>query len=240
MENEWPICRAMTTPDGLPPVRVVEITDPYWREEHEAAWRGLCKANSRLFDGPIWSVRVMDTRELVVSLDRYKRLAVQACGFELHVRQLGVKGFITGVDRAGVEHVLLARRGEQTRTYPGEWEIAPAGGVEPHDGPLSEAIDRSLVDEGREELGTDLNVVAGVRRVVAMLHDRDAHSIEIIVACRWKGTVEVEHPPVPSVARSWECSGTRWVSRSEFDSMTGLSSPTSAVLSLLWHRDNGD
>ena len=87
---------------------------------------------------------------------------------------LGVKGWIVARDGRGEEHVLIARRGAQTRIYGMGWECAPAGGIDVAEGHAGElpvagtafdlagAIERTLREEAREELGMDLEAMEGL------------------------------------------------------------------------------
>ena len=73
----------------------------------------------------------------------YRYYAVQAPDFDLGVRPLGANG-ITWRDG----RVLMGRRAAWVAGYPGAWEFAPGGVVEPGESPA-----RTVVRELREETG---------------------------------------------------------------------------------------
>ena len=75
----------------------------------------------------------------------YRYYAVQAPDFDLGVRPLGAKG-ITWRDG----RVLMGRRAAWVAGYPGAWEFAPGGVVEPGESPA-----RTVVRELREETGVE-------------------------------------------------------------------------------------
>lgn len=76
----------------------------------------------------------------------YRYYAVQEPGFDLGVRPLGAKG-VTWRDG----RVLLGRRAGWVAGYPGAWEFAPGGVVEPGESPA-----RTVARELREETGIEV------------------------------------------------------------------------------------
>jgi ADP-ribose pyrophosphatase YjhB (NUDIX family) len=76
----------------------------------------------------------------------YRYYAVQEPGFDLGVRPLGAKG-VTWRDG----RVLMGRRAAWVAGYPGAWEFAPGGVVEPGESPA-----RTVARELREETGIEV------------------------------------------------------------------------------------
>lgn len=198
-----------------PPAEPAEAAD---------AWARLCGANDRLFDGPIYAVRAVESAppRLVVTMDSYRRLAIQAdpAVGDLGVRLLGVKARIIGVDADGHEHMLIGRRHPQTRTYGGLWEVGPGGGVGPRD-IAAERLDAGsllahLRAEAREELGLDLDAsTAPEQPWPLVLEDDFAHSVDVVFQRRWAGVVNPRAAACRADDRDWEYIDTAWLSRRE-------------------------
>lgn len=195
---------------------------PAWsREQHAAAadrWAALKRENPRYHDGPLLAVTSISAEDRAITLARgsFRPMAVQHEGLELEYFGLGVKGLIVGKDRAGLEHVLIARRGPETRIYQSMWEIAPAGGIEPPassatgDVPMSHVL-ACLHAEAEEELGLNLRGIAG--EPVAIVQDRVAHSCDVIVRLAWPEPIN----PRASICRvdscAWEYIDSAWLAR---------------------------
>lgn len=201
----------------------------------EQAWSDLCAANPRFHDSPI--LAVVDSSIAISGglyfrcvVDRFKRLAVQNEALDLGVRILSVKGLIIGRDGHGREHLLMTRRGPQTRVYQLMWELAPAGGIAPPapSAPLPvelgrRAILHALLEEGREELGLELD--PRLARPVAVAFDDQAGSVDIIIRFDWPNPVDPARPPRPAgdaeapapgaLASNWECVDLAWLARAD-------------------------
>lgn len=201
-------------------------------------WAELCRANPRLFDGRILSVVSLDAAvgRIVARRESYKRLAV--CGVvPTGVEQLGVTGIIRGRDESGVEHVLLGRRGEQTRTHGGLWELAPSGGMEPPEGGGSVNLGpadvlQTLAHETREELGVTLDWSRGGGAVIAVYRDTIASNADLVVQTHVVGGIDPSRPP--GISGAWEYTQTRWLpvrEVREFDRREGsaVRPPTRAI-----------
>ncbi|MGQ0628804.1 MAG: hypothetical protein ACT4PL_11980 [Phycisphaerales bacterium] len=181
--------------------------------EIEQRWSRACAANPRLHDGPILAVRSANptTGQLTLAPDTFKRLVVQDLTLDLGVRLLGVKGLLMARDRAGLPHILLARRGSQTRIYGGLLEIAPAGGVRLRaDGTLSPtALVDALIEEAHEELALTLDPLSA--RAVAFVQDEHAHSVDVIIRADLGSTIDPAHPPrATDPAHTFEYTESRW------------------------------
>ncbi|MDX2145888.1 MAG: hypothetical protein SFZ23_00060 [Planctomycetota bacterium] len=175
----------------------------------EARWQRLLPSNPRLFAGPILSITSFDASGRIrCARETYKALAVQpevATGAEL----LAVIGLITMRDAANRTHLLLGQRGPQVRIYPGLWEVAPAGGINPP----PPGVDRLGIVGVLAQLEEELEEEIGARwalknpRAVAAVRNPHAHSLDIVIRA------EVEPPgTIPASAGSeWEYAQVSWM-----------------------------
>lgn len=162
----------------------------------DAAWEALCRRVPRAHDGPM--LHVLGTSRnghggvsIHCIRTSYRFHAVMREGLDTGVRPLGVKAVCTAPDG----RVLMARRGEGTLNYPGMWEFAPAGSLEPDVAPAD-----MILRELREETGWEALAPPAPR---ALLLDPVARSWEIVFA------IPVRAPAVPT--EGWECSEVRAV-----------------------------
>jgi 8-oxo-dGTP pyrophosphatase MutT (NUDIX family) len=172
----------------------------------ESAWVEACGRNPRLFDGEILAVASVDAAAGVVlaTPERFAHVVCPRPGRPTTI--LSVTGVIESV-LDGERCVLLAQRGASTRSYPGMWEFAPAGGLQ---------VSRSALDlEGvlvtlRAELREEVGVTAALHeaRAVALVLDEAASSLDVVVRASVRGPA-----PALSIAgeHAWECARARWV-----------------------------
>jgi hypothetical protein len=190
-------------------VRVAPQPVPQSDERTEADWARQVAANPRLYSGPLLAVVSIDfeSGEFYCRRDEFKRLVVQP-RVRTGVRILAVCGILTARDGAGREHVLLGRRGERTRIYPGQWETVPAGGVTPP------AVTIDLLDESAlrtglaEEMHEELGVVFDVGAPVALVRDHVAFSDDIAFRI---DAGDLASAAAKLGAANWEYSQTRWI-----------------------------
>lgn len=158
----------------------------------ERAWGELRSRNPRLFDGPVVLVdlgMLRDRGALHACRGTYKTLATAESLGRDDVRALGVQGLVMARDGAGEVCLLLGRRGGDVRIYPGLWENAPSGTVEPTRGSeigVAELL-AALAEEGDEEVGIDLH--AGRARCVALVDDAMARTVDVVVRVELEETI---------------------------------------------------
>ena len=147
-------------PEGVDPVEV------------DDRWERMCRLNPALFDGTVLHVLGVHrnghggvTIHLVECSYRYA--AVQDAAFDCGVRTLGVKGMVHCDGK-----LLLGRRADWVHHYPGQWEFAPAGGVEPGRDPAA-----VLLDELAEETGC---TPGGAPVARGLMLDNEAFSWELV------------------------------------------------------------
>lgn len=183
-------------------------------------WDAACRANPRLFNGPI--LRYLSharplprpRREAAgeeapaspplscfirASRDTYQRYAMQhhdaaTADPARDIYHLAVTGVVTARDAGGNDAVVLGRRGASTFIYPRMWEHAPGGGLESPD------IDGQLLLEMEEELGLP-GLADGSRRdelleppgdddVLGLTTDPNTPSVDVIVRVRLRDGAE--------------------------------------------------
>lgn len=186
----------------------------------EACWAAACRENPRLFDGPILGVRAIDAFAGVVSAspDRFAHVVCPRPGMGVPTTILSVTGVIEA-DVGGTAHVLLARRGAATRSYPGMWEFAPAGGLRVPAVPSVVglgAVMETLCAELAEEVGVDAPLRGA--RPVALVVDPAACSVDVIV----RASIDGAAPPLRIAGEhAWECAEAKWVAVAEVGSFLG-------------------
>ncbi|MCP3905775.1 MAG: NUDIX domain-containing protein [Planctomycetes bacterium] len=141
-------------------------------DEVTLRWDALCVANPAYYDGRLCHVIGVHRNGyggavMHVADCAYRYFAVQDDDFDLGVRPLGVKG----ITRRADGRVLLGRRSARVAGYPGRWELAPGGVVEPGEHP---AI--TVVKELREETG----LACGEPTAIAVLYDDVVRTWEIV------------------------------------------------------------
>lgn len=225
--HDEPAVRITPLNPAADPARVIiSPVAPFAQHDNEAAvaaaWAALRRENPRLHDGPILAVAHIDpaTNLLVCRRDSYRRLAVQTAGggpaaasVDTGVYQLSVTGAIIGRDRAGLPHILIGRRGTETRMYGGLWELAPAGGIDPPPPPRDRLgasdIFAALAKEAREELALDLGT--DPCRAALICRDEHARSDDLVIPVHLPDPINPRKPPACAASTSWEYLDTAWL-----------------------------
>ncbi len=121
----------------------------------------------------------------------FRHFAVRSRGIETGVRPLGVKGILVSDD-----HVLLGLRSGRV-SYPGYWEFAPGGAVEPGTLPFE-----TLRAELREETGLALGLADRVTARV-IFFDHVVGTWEIVHVIRLAGPAPTLQPTAEYDQFSW-------------------------------------
>ncbi len=121
-------------------------------DDVDRRWAALRRRNPAYFDSSLYHVLGVHRNGcggavLHVAECAYRFHAVQDDRFDLGVRPLGVKGIVV---RGGA--VLVGRRADHVAGYPGRWEFAPGGVVEPGARPGATPA-AAIARELREETG---------------------------------------------------------------------------------------
>lgn len=185
---------------------------PAERDAVDRHWDRLVRANPRLYNGPLLAVVAVDFEHAAFHCrrDEFKRLCAQPA-VRTNVRLLSVTGVVLADDASGRPHVLLGRRGRDVRSYPGLWELGPAGGIPPphpsvdHLGEID--VRAQLLEEAAEELG--LPITPGPIRLLA--RDAVAMSDDLVVECRASSVEDASDALAAGGSHAWEYQETRWV-----------------------------
>lgn len=163
------------------------------------AWDALTDAHPHFTDGACWHVIGVHRdghggATVHVTRTNYRMGAVRSVGVETGFIGLGTKGIAHWQGRW-----LIGRRSESCATYPGQWEFAPGGAVEPGEDP-SVGIERELMEE------------CGVRcarppRAAALIFDGETRNWEVV------HQLEMENPP--DAPPNWEYSEFQLIHRLE-------------------------
>ncbi len=190
-------------------VRVVDLPRPRFPGEDDA-WASELTANPRLHDGPLLSILDLDPASgLVTAARRSYRDLVLADRFPTGVLQFSVTLVVEATGPDGIPRVLMGRRGEQTRIYPGMWEFVPAGGLEADADFDEREVLAQARRELREETGAEFPLHAPA--LVAALLDHHAHSLDLVLRAR----ADLPASPLPG---SWESPHLEWVPRRDIRS----------------------
>ena len=141
-------------------------------DEVDRRWGAMRVANPTFHDGRICHVLGVHRNGhggvVIHVMDcAYRFHAVQDAEFDLGVRHLGVKAMTSHDGR-----LLLGRRSSTVRAYPGMWEFAPGGVIEPGRAPAD-----VLKLELQEETGLSLAVEP---KAIAVIFDPVVRCWEII------------------------------------------------------------
>ncbi len=149
--------------------------------EIDSAWDALVAANGRMTDGPCWHVTGVHRdghggATIHVTRTTYRMGAVRGCGVATGFVGLGTKAIAHWNGK-----MLIGQRAESCATYPGHWEFAPGGAVEPGEDPAV-GIERELMEECASKS-------RGGARPIAIFFDPHARNWEIV------HEISIESPP---------------------------------------------
>ncbi|MEO0482803.1 MAG: NUDIX domain-containing protein [Planctomycetota bacterium] len=197
--------------DAPPPESTPEI---------DAAWDAMRRSNPRLHDAVFLSAIAIDADAGAIRCvpDRYRRLAtLGADGIDTPEPTpvlTSVIGLLVATDEAGEPHTLIGRRAADTRLFGGQWESAPAGGLDPdlasEEHTLSAAhLLEQIRRELTEETGLTLHMPVLESRTVCVVWTPEARSYDIAVLVVPSERIEAIHPA--EHARSWEYDDVQWL-----------------------------
>lgn len=199
-------------------------------------WARQMAANPKLYDGAVLSVLAFDQErnQVLTRHDSFKRLTVQP-RVPTGVRLLAVTALLEAVDRSGRRHVLLGKRGEQTRIFGGMWEIGPSGGVGPPPANVSHLTLSDLCASLREEISEEVGMrVAQVGTPLAYVRDLVAHSDDVFIRFSLGALEEVTDLARPA---NWEYQQTLWMPTdiaTQFDTDETIAATRAAFRLLGW------
>ena len=165
-------CIRLRRPPVLSVIDEPFVPDGVDIDQVDARWESLQQSNPAFFDGRalhVLGVHRNGCGGATINLVEcaYRFYAVQGDDFDCGVRPLGVKGITMHGDL-----LLMGRRAAWVHQYPGQWECAPGGGVEPGVDPVD-----VLLSELAEETGC---ACAGQPVAVALLLDEETRCWELV------------------------------------------------------------
>lgn len=147
----------------LPPALETEI-DRLW----EAA---QARTGGKLFNGRVFSADVITPRLICGHWTEFRRIVAQMNRHELHavlgIRPLAVGGVIHGPDG-----VVFGRRPGRAVYQAGEWQLPPAGSLDPSAAGPEGAVDivRQVLSELGEEVGLPASAIGEIRPLCIVEH----------------------------------------------------------------------
>ncbi|QDU32040.1 hypothetical protein KS4_00680 [Poriferisphaera corsica] len=167
---------AMWQPDD----KVAKVVDEIWEQEK-------LKRGDGLFNGRLFGVIDYDRRRVMGRWFEYKYYVAHRYDpylFEnTFLIPLGVSGIIAHED-----YVVFGRRSDRVMCYPGAWELAPSGAVDPtclNTDKLMVDYERLLMKELHEETGLQVAEMDGVD-VIGFGRDMKEASFEVCARIRSK------------------------------------------------------
>ncbi|MEN0019282.1 MAG: hypothetical protein AAF747_00195 [Planctomycetota bacterium] len=203
-----------------------EASEPTTAQRTE--WDRRTDSNRRLFNGSILAFAGFDadTRVVHARRDTYQRLITQHTDADAErVVHLSVTGVLLAKDADERVHVLLGKRSNEPAVYPGMWEFAPSGGIDPPSRALADLdtpldgtdVWRQLDVEMQEEL--DLPGSPDPGRIEGIVLDHAIPSADILVVVRFARLLE-DMMAAADERGNWEYATTRWIALddiAEFD-----------------------
>ncbi len=142
------------------------------------------RAGGRLFNGRVFSADLITPVRIDGHWTEFRRSVAQmqrpALFAALGVRSLAINGVIAGTD-----FVVFGRRPDDAVYQPGEWQLPPAGSIDPSAEDAAGRIDplRQVHAELAEELGMPADSVAGARALAIVEHP-GSHVCDLGMALR--------------------------------------------------------
>lgn len=165
--------------------------------EVAAVWEAARRApGARLFNGRVFSADAITPTRIDGHWTEFSRVVAQMRRPALFAA-LGVRPFAVGGVIVGRGFVLFGRRPDDAVYQPGEWQLPPAGSVDPGAAGADGTIDplRQIHAELAEELGLPADAVAAPRPLVVVEHP-GSHVCDLGIALRteWdEGAIRSAH-----------------------------------------------
>lgn len=172
---------------------------PYLSSDLQAKVDALWEAEVRrrgtaVYDGCIFSVKDRTPDRITGVVVQYRLFAAQQRCPELfhtlEVRPLAVSGIVESPDG-----FIFGRRSDELAAAPGQWELAPSGGIDPEVCLFDQVVNylRQFEIELEEETGIGASLVAGATPVV-LVEDQDTHVIDLVIAANTRLlSPEIQH-----------------------------------------------
>jgi hypothetical protein len=169
----------------LPPALDAEV-DRLW----DAAQRRM---NGALFNGRVFSADEITPHLVCGHWSEYRRIVAQMERPALYAR-LGVRSLAVGGVIEGPDGIVFGRRPAGAIYQAGEWQLPPAGSVDPGVAGPADSVDvvGQLFVELREELGLAADSVRGPR-LLCIIEHAASHVLDLGIAMRTELTAAQIH-----------------------------------------------
>lgn len=153
--------------------RTMPKLPPALEKEVELVWQGECKERPRMFNGLVFSADEITPEVITGHWTEFRRNVAQIkrpeLYDELHVRSLAVNGIIRCR-----EGVLIGRRSSYAVYQAAQWQLPPAGSVDPGAQAADGSIDFriQLLAELQEELGLPAERIEAMVPLCLVEHPR--------------------------------------------------------------------
>jgi hypothetical protein len=180
---------------SLPPSVVSEV---------DRNWAAARLKNPDVYDGLVLCVENCDeyrgSGELIVRPVRYRFVHFSELLGELAPTALAVSGVVV-VGIAQAQLALVGQRNLGASRFPGCYEFAPSGSVEPDDVNAAGGVDiiRRFFAELREEVGLDREAIQ-MTDIIGTVHDREDRTLDVVVRAQASPDVTMQ----PGLFRSDE------------------------------------
>ncbi len=174
----------------LPPAPLLRIvrSRPMLPAEVDAAverhWQAACARDPTLFNGDVFSADAIGADGIAGHWTEFRRAVAQMREPALFAA-LGVRPTAVGGVLVGDGFVVLGRRPDNAVYQPGEWQLPPAGSLDPGAARTDGTLDwrGQFLRELREELGLPATSVAELRVLGVVEHD-GSHVCDIGIMAR--------------------------------------------------------
>lgn len=129
------------------------------------------RTDGTLFNGQVFSADVITPRLICGHWTEFRRIVAQMARPGLHA-QLGIRPLAVGGVLHGPDGVVFGRRPARAVYQPGEWQLPPAGSLDPSAARAEGALDftAQILIELREEVGLHAEAVHAIRPLCIVEH----------------------------------------------------------------------
>lgn len=127
-----------------------------------------------LFNGRVFSADVITPRLICGHWTEFRRIVAQMARHELHA-VLGIRALAVGGVIHGPDGVVFGRRPGRAVYQAGEWQLPPAGSVDPSAAGPEGSVDivGQVLSELREEVGLEAAAIRAIRPLCIVEHASD-------------------------------------------------------------------
>lgn len=212
------------------PIHAAPVREPDLCARMLAQWAILRARNPRFFDGPLLTLRSLDSARGIFSLqhDSYMPYAVQP-QVDTSVTSLGVTAILSHQPADSTPHYFFGQRAPGTHMYPNQWELGPSGALSP---PATSSLSISDVitqmgTELSEEVGLHLQLSDSNTQPLCCVLDPVARSLDLVFL------IQFSH--LPWLSANWEYQAHAWVSAQDFPSWSASRQVIAPSIAIMQH-----